>query len=33
VLSGAHDEAKLAAAPHTAIIADVTGLLDVLEDS
>ena len=25
VLSGAHDEATLAAAPHTAIIADVTG--------
>jgi phosphoglycolate phosphatase len=33
VLSGAHDEATLAAAPHTAIIADVTDLLDVLENS
>ena len=31
VLSGAHDEATLSAAPHTAIIADVTGLLAVLE--
>ncbi len=31
VLSGAHDLATLAAAPHTAIIDDVTGLLDVLE--
>jgi phosphonatase-like hydrolase len=31
VLSGAHDEATLAAAPHTAIIADVTGLVAVLE--
>ena len=31
VLSGAHDEATLEAAPHTAIIADVNGLLDVLE--
>jgi len=31
VLSGAHDEATLAAAPHTVIIADVRGLLAVLE--
>ena len=31
VLSGAHDEATLTAAPHTALIADVTGLLGVLE--
>ena len=31
VLSGAHDEATLATAPHTAIIADVTGLVAVLE--
>jgi len=31
VLSGGHDEATLTAAPHTAIIADVTGLLAVLE--
>jgi phosphonatase-like hydrolase len=31
VLSGAHDEATLSAAPHTAIIADVSGLLAVLE--
>ncbi len=31
VLSGAHDEATLSAAPHTAIIADVTALLPVLE--
>ena len=31
VLSGAHDEATLTAAPHTAIIADVTRLLSVLE--
>ncbi len=31
VLSGAHDEATLSAAPHTAIIADVTGLLVVLQ--
>jgi phosphoglycolate phosphatase-like HAD superfamily hydrolase len=30
VLSGAHDEAALAAASPTAIIADVTGLLGVL---
>jgi len=33
VLSGAHDEATLSAAPHTAVIADVTGLLAVLEHS
>jgi len=33
VLSGAHDEATLSAAPHTAIIADVTGLLPLLESS
>ena len=31
VLSGAHDEPALAAAPHTAIIADITELLSVLE--
>lgn len=31
VLSGAHDEATLAAAPHTAILADVTGLIPLLE--
>ncbi len=31
VLSGAHDEAMLSAAPHTAIIADVTALLAALE--
>ena len=31
VLSGAHDEATLTAAPHTALIADVTGLVGVLE--
>ncbi len=30
VLSGAHDEATLSGAPHTAIIADVTELLPVL---
>ena len=33
VLSGAHDEATLSAAPHTAIIDDVTGLLPLLESS
>jgi phosphoglycolate phosphatase len=33
VLSGAHDEATLASAPHTAIIADVTGVVPVLESS
>jgi len=31
VLSGAHDEATLAAAPHTALVADVTELPAVLE--
>ena len=31
VLSGAHDEATLSTAPHTAIISDVTGLVAVLE--
>jgi phosphonatase-like hydrolase len=31
VLSGAHDEATLSAAPHTALLADVTGLIPVLE--
>jgi phosphonatase-like hydrolase len=31
VLSGAHDEAMLAAAPHTAILDDVTGLVELLE--
>ena len=30
VLSGAHDEAALAAAAPTAIIADVTSLIEVL---
>jgi phosphoglycolate phosphatase len=30
VLSGAHDEAALAAAPHTALIGDVTELIPVL---
>ncbi len=33
VLSGAHDEATLSAAPHTAIIPDVTGLMRALEDT
>lgn len=33
VLSGAHDEATLAGVPHTALLADVTGLVDVLEVS
>ena len=33
VLSGAHDEALLGAAPHTSILADVTGLLDLLEET
>ena len=33
VLSGAHDEATLAAAPHTAILPDVTGLIALLERS
>jgi phosphoglycolate phosphatase-like HAD superfamily hydrolase len=31
VLSGAHDEAMLGAAPHTAILDDVTGLVELLE--
>ncbi len=31
VLSGAHEEATLVTAPHTAIIPDVTGLVAVLE--
>jgi len=31
VLSGAHDEATLVSAPHTAVIADVTSLIGVLE--
>ena len=30
VLSGAHDAATLAAASPTAVIADVTGLIEVL---
>jgi phosphonatase-like hydrolase len=33
VLSGAHDEDTLAAAPHTAILPDVTGLVALLEGS
>ncbi|HVT42086.1 MAG TPA: HAD-IA family hydrolase [Acidimicrobiales bacterium] len=33
VLSGAHDEATLAAAPHTALVSDITGLVAVLERS
>jgi phosphonatase-like hydrolase len=33
VLSGAHDEATLAAAPHTALIEDVTGLEATLEQA
>jgi phosphonatase-like hydrolase len=31
VLTGAHDEAALTAAPHTAILPDITGLLGLLE--
>jgi phosphonatase-like hydrolase len=31
VLSGAHDEAQLEAAPHTAILPDLTGLVGLLE--
>jgi phosphonatase-like hydrolase len=31
VLSGAHDEATLTAAPHTAILSDITGLIGLLE--
>ena len=33
VLSGSHDEAALATAPHTAIVPDVSGLVAVLEAS
>jgi phosphonatase-like hydrolase len=33
VLSGAHNEAALAATPHTAILSDVTGLIGLLERS
>jgi phosphonatase-like hydrolase len=33
VLSGAHDRATLSAAPHTAIIEDITGFIAVLEAS
>lgn len=33
VLSGAHDEATLAATPHTAILTDVTELIGLLERS
>lgn len=33
VLSGAHDEATLTAAPHTAILPDITGLIGLLERS
>ncbi len=32
VLTGAHDEASLARAPHTAIVPDVTAFVGVLED-
>jgi phosphonatase-like hydrolase len=31
VLTGAHDQATLAAAPHTAILPDITGLIGFLE--
>ena len=31
VLTGAHDEATLAAVPHTAILPDITGLIGLLE--
>ncbi len=31
VLSGAHDESTLTAAPHTAILSDITGLIGLLE--
>jgi phosphoglycolate phosphatase len=31
VLTGAHDEATLATAPHTAILPDITGLIGLLE--
>jgi phosphoglycolate phosphatase-like HAD superfamily hydrolase len=33
VLSGAHDRATLAAAPHTAIIEDITGFIAEIEHS
>ena len=33
VLSGAHDRATLEAAPHTALIADITGLIAELRAS
>ncbi len=33
VLTGAHDEATLRAAPHTAILPDITGLVGLLEVS
>ena len=33
VLTGAHDEATLTAAPHTAIVPDITGLIGLLEDA
>jgi phosphonatase-like hydrolase len=33
VLTGAHDEATLTAAPHTAILPDITGLIRLLERS
>jgi phosphoglycolate phosphatase len=33
VLSGAHDEATLSRAPHTALIADVTQLVPLLEEA
>jgi phosphoglycolate phosphatase-like HAD superfamily hydrolase len=33
VLTGAHDEATLAAAPHSAILPDITGLIGLLERS
>jgi hypothetical protein len=33
VLSGAHDRATLAAAPHTAIIVDITGFIAEIERS
>lgn len=33
VLTGAHDEAALTTAPHTAIVPDITGLIDLLEQA
>ncbi len=33
VLSGAHDEATLVEAPHTAILSDITGLVELLDQS